>query len=76
MHGFSRSAAFSLGKDGDILSNVVLPGLTRTPTNTEITEAAGGMFSALAPIGRLLGAAEVVDAVVYLASAANTGITG
>lgn len=76
LYGFSRSAAFSLGKDGDILSNVVLPGLTRTPTNTEITEAAGETFSALAPIGRLLDASEVATAVVYLGSAANTGITG
>jgi 3-oxoacyl-[acyl-carrier protein] reductase len=36
-HGFSRSAAFSLGKDGDILTNVVILGLTRTATNTTIT---------------------------------------
>lgn len=76
LHGFSRSAAFSLGTHGDILSNVVLPGLTRTVTNTEIIEHAGEMFSALAPIGRLLDAAEVANAVVYLGSAANTGITG
>jgi 3-oxoacyl-[acyl-carrier protein] reductase len=76
LHGFSRSAAFSLGKDGDILSNVVLPGLTRTATNTEITDAAGDLFSGQAPIGRLLEAAEVANAIVYLGSAANTGITG
>jgi len=76
LHGFSRSAAFGLGRDGDILSNVVMPGLTRTDTNTAIVEAAGHEFSARAPIGRLLDAAEVAGVVVYLGSAANTGITG
>jgi 3-oxoacyl-[acyl-carrier protein] reductase len=76
LHGFSRSAAFGLGRDGDILTNVVMPGLTRTDTNTEIVEAMGDTFSARAPIGRLLDATEVAAAVVYLGSAANTGITG
>ncbi|MGI5160832.1 SDR family NAD(P)-dependent oxidoreductase [Microbispora sp. CA-102843] len=76
LHGFSRSAAFGLGKDGDILSNVVMPGLTRTETDVAIVDQAGGHYSALAPIGRLLDAAEVANAVVYLGSAANTGITG
>jgi 3-oxoacyl-[acyl-carrier protein] reductase len=76
LHGFSRSAAFNLGRDGDILSNVVMPGLTRTDTNAEITAAAGDHYSVLAPIGRLLAAAEVAGPVVYLGSAANTGITG
>jgi 3-oxoacyl-[acyl-carrier protein] reductase len=76
LHGFSRSAAFSLGRDGDILSNVAMPGLTSTDTNTEVIEAVGGHYRALAPIGRLLDAAEVAGPVVYLGSAANTGITG
>ncbi|GAA4712677.1 SDR family NAD(P)-dependent oxidoreductase [Phytohabitans rumicis] len=76
LHGFSKSAAIGLGRDGDILSNVVMPGLTRTDRNTEITDAFGDHYSALAPIGRLLDAAEVAGAVVYLGSAANTGITG
>jgi len=76
LHGFSRSASFSLGRDGDILSNVVMPGLTRTETNVAITDAAGDHFSALAPIGRLLDAPEVAGPVVYLGSAANTGVTG
>jgi 3-oxoacyl-[acyl-carrier protein] reductase len=76
LHGFSRSAAFALGQDGDILSNVVLAGLTRTATNTALTEEYGDHFGALAPIGRLLDADEVAGPVVYLGSAANTGITG
>jgi 3-oxoacyl-[acyl-carrier protein] reductase len=76
LHGFSRSVAFSLGQAGDILSNVVMPGLTRTDTNAAIADAYGGQFSALAPIGRLLDAAEVAGPIVYLGSAANTGVTG
>ncbi|GAA3934455.1 SDR family NAD(P)-dependent oxidoreductase [Actinoplanes auranticolor] len=76
LHGFSRSAAFSLGRDGDILTNVVMPGLTRTDTNTALADEYGHHYSALAPLGRLLDAAEVAAPVVYLGSAANTGITG
>jgi 3-oxoacyl-[acyl-carrier protein] reductase len=76
LHGFSRSAAFALGQDGDILSNVVMPGLTRTDTNVAITDAFGAHYSARSPLGRLLDAAEVAGPVVYLGSAANTGITG
>lgn len=76
LHGFSRSVAFSVGKDGDILSNVAMLGLTRTDTNGFITDAEGDRFAALAPIGRLLDAREVARTVVFLASGANTGITG
>lgn len=76
LHGFSRTVAFSLGRDGDILSNVVLPGLTRTARNGGIVEAFGGAHAERAPLGRLLDAREVASAIVYLGSAANTGITG
>jgi NAD(P)-dependent dehydrogenase (short-subunit alcohol dehydrogenase family) len=76
LHGFSRSVAFNLGKEGDILSNVVMPGLTRTETNTHIVDAVGASYAALSPLGRLLDAAEVANTVVYVGSAANTGVTG
>jgi len=76
LHGFSRSTAFNLGRDGDILSNVVMPGLTRTATNTHIVDAAGEAYAGFSPLGRLLDAAEVATAVVYLGSAANTGVNG
>jgi NAD(P)-dependent dehydrogenase (short-subunit alcohol dehydrogenase family) len=76
LHGFSRSAAYSLGAAGDILSNVVMPGLTRTDTNAAIADAHGHLYSARSPLGRLLTAPEVANPVVYLGSAANTGITG
>lgn len=76
LHGFSRSVAFNLGRDGDILSNVVTPGLTRTDTNGHIVDAAGEAYAALSPLGRLLTAEEVANAVVYLGSAANKGVNG
>ncbi|MEV8638258.1 SDR family oxidoreductase [Streptosporangium sp. NPDC051023] len=76
LHGFNRSAAFSLGRDGDILSNVVLPGLTTTARNESLIGQMGHTYSDRAPIRRLLDASEVANAVVYLGSAANTGITG
>lgn len=76
LHGFSRSVAFNLGRDGDILSNVVMPGLTRTDTNGHIVDAAGEAYAAFSPLGRLLDAAEVAGTVVYLGSAANTGVNG
>lgn len=76
LHGFSRSAAFNLGRDGDILSNVVMPSLTRTETNGHVVDAVGEAYAALSPLGRLLDAAEVANTVVYLGSAANTGVNG
>ncbi|MGH3464095.1 MAG: SDR family NAD(P)-dependent oxidoreductase [Kribbellaceae bacterium] len=76
LHGFSRSIAFSLGKDGDILSNVVMPGLTKTDTNAFVTNVYGPQYADRSPLGRLLTATEVARPIVYLASAANTGING
>lgn len=78
LHGFSRSVAFSLGRDGDILSNVVMPGFTRTERNEQwpMFEGASAAYVPKVPIGRLLTAAEVATAVVFLASAANAGING
>ncbi|GHF81245.1 SDR family oxidoreductase [Streptomyces sp. NRRL_ISP-5395] len=79
LHGFSRSTAFGLGRDGDILSNVVVPGLTRTFRNEERMSGSFGVaerYAARAPLGRLLEAPEVARVVVFLASAANTAVTG
>jgi 3-oxoacyl-[acyl-carrier protein] reductase len=76
LHGFSRSVAFSLGKDGDLLSNVAMLGLTRTDTNTHIVEQVGHMYAERSPLGRLLDASEVAAAVVWLGSAANKAING
>jgi 3-oxoacyl-[acyl-carrier protein] reductase len=76
LHGFSRSVAFSLGRDGDLLSNVALLGLTRTATNTHVVEQVGALYEERSPLGRLIDAAEVANAVVWLGSAANTAVNG
>ncbi len=76
LHGYSRSAAFSLGKSGDLLSNVVSPGLTRTRTNGHIVASVPAAYTDEIPLGRFLEAEEIAAPVVFLASAANTGITG
>lgn len=76
LHGFSRSAAFSLGADGDILSNVVMPGVVRTALNGERIAEIEEPYAARTAIGRVLDAEEVARAVVFLGSAANSGITG
>jgi 3-oxoacyl-[acyl-carrier protein] reductase len=76
LHGFSQSVAFSLGKDGDLLSNVAMLGLTTTDTNTHIVEQVGQMYAERSPLGRLLDASEVAAAVVWLGSGANTAING
>ncbi|MEV0895994.1 SDR family oxidoreductase [Actinoplanes sp. NPDC049802] len=76
LHGFNRSAAFSLGRSGDILTNVVSPGLTRTRANTHITDTLPEGYTDTIPLTRLLTADEIAAPVVFLASAANTGVTG
>ncbi|GAA0429778.1 beta-ketoacyl-ACP reductase [Actinoplanes capillaceus] len=76
LHGFNRSAAFSLGRSGDILTNVVSPGLTRTRANTHITDTLPTAYLDTIPLARLLTAEEIAAPVVFLASAANTGVTG
>ncbi|MDW8805241.1 SDR family oxidoreductase [Streptomyces scabiei] len=79
LHGFSRSAAFSLGRDGDILSNVVIPGLTRTFRNEDRLATSFGVadrYAARSPLGRLLDAPEVARVVLFLSSTANTAVTG
>lgn len=76
LHGFSRSVAFSLGRDGDLLSNVALLGLTRTATNTHVVEQVGKVYEDRPPLGRLIDAAEVASAVVWLGSGANTAVNG
>jgi 3-oxoacyl-[acyl-carrier protein] reductase len=75
LHGFNRASAFNLGPHG-VLTNVVMPGFTRTARNAERADAHGHRYAERAPIRRLLDAAEVARAVVFLGSAANTGITG
>ena len=74
--GFNRSLSFSLGKAGSILTNVVEPGFTRTERNRGQGERMEKAIVAMTPVARLLSAEDVALPIVYLGSAANTGITG
>ncbi len=76
LHGLTRTLSLELGPAG-ILVNVVMPGLTLTEGMTARVPAAFLKARAKAsPIGRLLGPEEVVPTIVFLASAANTAVTG
>jgi 3-oxoacyl-[acyl-carrier protein] reductase len=78
LHGFSRSVVFGLGRDGDILSNVVMPGYVRTERNQhwDIFPVLSEEYAQRTPIKRVLDATEIASSIVYLCSAANTGING
>ena len=76
LHGLTRTLAKELSGLG-ILSNVVMPGLTLTETNAErLSDEEREQHAKTLSIGRLLTAEEVVPVIVFLASAANTAITG
>ena len=69
--GLSRALAIEFGSNG-ITVNCVLPGWIGTASQTE-AEAAGGLNT---PLGRSADAAEVANAIVFLASEEASYITG
>ena len=69
--GLSRALAIEFGSNG-ITVNWVLPGWIGTASQTE-AEAAGGLNT---PLGRSADAAEVANAIVFLASEEASYITG
>jgi len=77
--GFVRSLAADLAPSG-VTANAVLPGSTRTRMLARTAQAYGLSsvedFAAHQRIGRLLEPAEVAAAVVWLCSAAASGVTG
>jgi 3-oxoacyl-[acyl-carrier protein] reductase len=76
LHGLTRSLSKEVGTDG-ILVNAVMPGLTMSDrTLAMVPEALRQTYALATPIGRLLDATEVAATVVFLASTANTAITG
>jgi len=76
LHGLTRSLAKEVGIDG-ILANVVMPGLTITEHTLEVIPAQVMDENRQgSPLGRLLLPGDIASTVVYLASAANTAITG
>jgi 3-oxoacyl-[acyl-carrier protein] reductase len=76
LHGLTRTLAKELGPAG-ILTNVVMPGLTLTERTLERLPATlREQIAQGSPIRRLLPPEEVVPTIVFLASAANTAVTG
>ncbi|QIS10036.1 SDR family NAD(P)-dependent oxidoreductase [Nocardia arthritidis] len=76
LHGFARSLAWDVGRDG-VLVNVVAPGLTATERvrnglPAQIREQESGRT----PTGRLSSPEDVAAAIVFLGSAANGNISG
>jgi 3-oxoacyl-[acyl-carrier protein] reductase len=76
LHGFARTLAWDLGADG-ILVNVVGTGFTATDHNRErFPQEMRDRVAAATPQKRLSTPGDVANLVVYLASAANTSVTG
>jgi len=73
--GLTRSLARELGSRG-ITVNCVAPGFIETDMTRELAEAQTAALLAQIPLGRLGQAAEVADAVAFLASAQAGYITG
>lgn len=78
LHGLTRTLSKELGPAG-ILVNVVMPGLTLTERIRARLEKHPDLRKQVektSPIRRLLPPEEVVPTIVFLASAANTAVTG
>lgn len=76
LHGFARSLAWGVGKDG-ILVNVIAAGFTLTERNRsvipgDVLDGVGGSV----PLGRLSEPEDVAAPALFLTSAANTSVTG
>jgi len=76
LHGFARSLARGLGRDG-ILANVVMPGLVATERNRrEVPASVLEQWASMTPTGRLATEDDVARVVAFLASDANRSATG
>ncbi|WP_433516185.1 SDR family NAD(P)-dependent oxidoreductase [Nonomuraea sp. CA-143628] len=76
LHGFARSLAWDVGRDG-VLVNVVCPGLTLTRrVSTGLPLALRQRETDRTATGRLSRAEDIAAAVVFLCSSANNNITG
>jgi NAD(P)-dependent dehydrogenase (short-subunit alcohol dehydrogenase family) len=78
INAYARAIAVEYGRRG-IRSNVVCPGSIRTPAwDHRLTKDATipGKLQRLYPLGRIVNAVEVAEAVAFLASDRASGITG
>jgi NAD(P)-dependent dehydrogenase (short-subunit alcohol dehydrogenase family) len=73
----SQQLAVEWGPDG-IRSNIVSPGMVRTPMSESFYQAPGIIErrEAMVPLRRIAGPQDIADAVVYLASARASYVTG
>lgn len=73
----SRQLALEWGPDG-IRSNIVSPGMVRTPLSEAFYQAPGiaERRAAMVPLRRVAGPQDIADAVVYLASPRAAYVTG
>ena len=73
----SRQIALEWGQDG-VRSNVVSPGLVRTPMSESFYQAPGvaERRAAMVPLRRVAGPQDIADAVIYLSSARAAYVTG
>jgi len=76
LKGLVLSLANDLGVDGHLI-NAVLPGALDTPmTRQNLSEAQVQAITAATQFGRLANLKDVANAVHYLCSSENTGVTG
>ena len=73
--GFARSLAREIGSR-KVTVNVVAPGFIETDMTAQLPEARRKDVLAQIPLGRMAGASEVADAVVWLASPSAAYVTG
>lgn len=74
--GLTRSAAVEYGESG-VRINAVCPGFISTPLlHSTVSEEVAKAMAAKHPMNRLGTAAEIADAVAYLASDASSFVTG
>lgn len=76
LHGLTKTLAREIGPLG-ILVNVVAPGLTLTDRmRARLPDEHVAACAQASPLGRVLPPEELAPAIVFLASAANTSVTG
>lgn len=73
--GMTKSLAREVARKG-VTVNVVAPGFVATAMTDALPDGARDALRDLAPIGRAVEAAEVADAIAFLASPAAAAITG
>jgi 3-oxoacyl-[acyl-carrier protein] reductase len=75
LHGLTRTLAKELAPEG-ILTNVVMPGLTKTESVLSLMPQLVEEAAKVSPIRHVPTPEEVASVIVFVASAANTTVNG